>query len=88
MGRTAIVSLRQSFTGCRPKPEVIGPGAKMLEEMRKKGRPVTPWMEKMAANMDKMQKEGADLGEVSLSALVCPPTRVLTFQGVLCLQSS
>ena len=57
----------------------------MLEEMRKKGRPVTPWMEKMAANMDKMQKDGADLGEVSPAALLCPPFRVCTFQGVFCL---
>ena len=53
------------ITMCRKAEEKkLGPGALMIENMRKQGKPVTPWVEKLAASMDKMQKEGGEMGEV------------------------
>ena len=52
-------------TMCRKAEEKkLGPGALMIENMKKQGKPVTPWVEKLAASMDKMQKEGGEMGEV------------------------
>jgi hypothetical protein len=52
--------------GGKPAVEVMGPGAKMLEEMRKKGKPVDPKMEQMANWLDGLAKDGGatDMGEV------------------------
>lgn len=58
-----------SKQGQAAKPPVLGPGAKMLEEMRKKGKPIDPKMERMANWMDSFAKDAAGegaMGEVSL----------------------
>ena len=44
------------------KPAASGPGTKMLEEMRKKGKPIDPKMEQMAAWLDKLNAETGDMG--------------------------
>lgn len=51
------------------KPAVLGPGAKMIEDMRKKGKPIDPKMEQMAAWLDNLAKDagGDGMGEVGLS---------------------
>ncbi|GAB4817890.1 hypothetical protein N2152v2_004936 [Parachlorella kessleri] len=37
-----------------PAPAKVGPGTKMLEDMRRAGKPITPWMARMAKSMDDM----------------------------------
>lgn len=56
-----------SKTGQPNKPAVLGPGAKMIEDMRKKGKPIDPKMEQMAAWLDNLAVDagGEGLGEVS-----------------------
>ena len=53
------------------EPPAPGPGAKMLADMRKKGKPVDPKMEKMAAWLDNLAHDASagDLGDVSRPAL-------------------
>lgn len=47
------------------KPNAVaGPGTKMLEEMRKKGKPIDPKVEQMAAWLDNLAKDTTDMGEV------------------------
>lgn len=44
------------------KPAVLGPGAKMIEDMRKKGKPIDPKMEQMAAWLDNLAKDAGGEG--------------------------
>jgi cation-transporting ATPase 13A1 len=46
-----------------PPPPPPGPGAAMVRDARAAGRPVTPFMLRMAARMDAMAAAGADGGE-------------------------
>ena len=71
-GRGAAVAGRSSAVGSTSKPgqaakpAIMGPGAKMIEDMRKKGKPIDPKMEQMAAWLDNLAKDagGEGMGEV------------------------
>lgn len=39
----------------------------MLDEMRKKGKPIDPKMEKMAAWLDSLARDAGDMGDVRLA---------------------
>lgn len=43
-----------------------GPGTKMLDDMRKKGKPVTPKVEEMALWLDSLDTSTLDDGQVSI----------------------
>jgi len=43
----------------------IGPGTKLLNDMRRQGRPITPFIQRMAAKMDEMAAPGMD-GDVQM----------------------
>lgn len=44
----------------------IGPGTKILHDMRRQGRPITPFVERMAARMDEMASAGGDMGDAPM----------------------
>ena len=55
----------------QPAPKKKGAGTKMLDDMRKKGKPITPKLEEMALWLDSMDTSTLDDGQVSSIHNVC-----------------
>ena len=55
-----VVASAAAATEEEDKPK--GPGAAMIEKMRAQGRPIPPWVERMARNMDDMHEAQQEVG--------------------------
>jgi manganese-transporting P-type ATPase len=62
-GHSLQQQAQQGPVGQGPRP-VQGPGSKLLEDMRRQGRPITPFVERMAKAMDDMGGATDGGGEV------------------------
>ena len=53
----------------QPPSKKKGAGTKMLDDMRKKGKPITPKLEEMALWLDSMDTSTLDDGQVTLTCV-------------------
>jgi len=58
-------------TGAGQKSKKKGAGTKMLDDLKKKGKPVTPKLEEMALWLDSLDTSTLDDGQVSQNTIVC-----------------
>ena len=58
-------------TGAGQKQKKKGAGTKMLDDLKKKGKPVTPKLEEMALWLDSLDTSTLDDGQVSQNTILC-----------------
>lgn len=67
-----LTKLSSAGTAQQQPPKKKGAGTKMLDDMKKKGKPVTPKVEEMALWLDSLDTSSLDDGQVNcLHTVIC-----------------
>ena len=70
-------------TGASQKQKKKGAGTKMLDDLKKKGKPVTPKLEEMALWLDSLDTSTMDDGQVSQDIIVCAKSPVMAVKTAI-----